>query len=99
MEKLIRLSDIRIDGGTQPRTVIDEELVSEYSNCVDALPPITVFHDGVKYWLADGFHRYHAHNRANLSEINCIVINGTERCYIALCWCQCLPREKKNQRR
>ena len=79
MEKLIRLSDIRLDGGTQPRTLIDEELVSEYSNCIDDLPPITVFHDGVDNWLADGFHRFFAHNRANLSEINCIVINGTQR--------------------
>ena len=79
MEKLIRLSEIRLDGGTQPRTEIDQDLVSEYAECIDQLPPVTVFFDGVKYWLADGFHRFHAHNRANLSEINCIVINGTQR--------------------
>ena len=77
--KKIKLSKIRIDGGTQPRTEIDQDLVSEYAECIDQLPPVTVFFDGVKYWLADGFHRYHAHNRANLSEINCIVINGTQR--------------------
>ena len=79
MEKIIKLCEIRLDGGTQPRTEIDQDLVSEYAECIDQLPPVTVFFDGVKYWLADGFHRYHAHNKANLSEINCIVINGTQR--------------------
>ena len=79
MEKIIKLCEIRLDGGTQPRAEIDQDLVSEYAECLDKLPPVTVFFDGVKYWLADGFHRFHAHNRANLSEINCIVINGTQR--------------------
>ena len=79
MEKLIRLSDIRIDGGTQPRTVIDEELVSEYSNCVDDLPPITIFHDGVDNWLADGFHRFFAHNKAGKGEIRADIRTGTQR--------------------
>jgi len=78
-EQVIELCDIELDGGTQPRTEIDQDLVSEYAECLDKLPPVTVFFDGVKYWLADGFHRFHAHNRANLSEINCIVINGTQR--------------------
>jgi len=78
-ELVIELCDIELDGGTQPRTEIDQDLVSEYAECLDKLPPVTVFFDGVKYWLADGFHRFHAHNRANLSEINCIVINGTQR--------------------
>jgi len=79
VEKLIRLSDIRIDGGTQPRTVIDEELVSEYSNCVDDLPPITIFHDGVDNWLADGFHRFFAHNKAGKGEIRADIRTGTQR--------------------
>lgn len=78
-EQIIKLLDIELDGGTQPRIEIDQDLVSEYAENLDKLPPVTVFFDGVKYWLADGFHRYHAHNRANLSEINCIVINGTQR--------------------
>lgn len=78
-EQVIELCDIELDGGTQPRAEIDQDLVSEYAECLDKLPPVTVFFDGVKYWLADGFHRFHAHNRANLSEINCIVINGTQR--------------------
>lgn len=78
-EQVINICDIELDGGTQPRTEIDQNLVDEYAECLDKLPPVTVFFDGVKYWLADGFHRFHAHNRANLSEINCIVINGTQR--------------------
>jgi hypothetical protein len=26
----------------------------------DRFPPLTFFHDGETYWLAHGFHRYHA---------------------------------------
>ena len=79
MEKLIRLSDIKLDGGTQPRTEIDQDLVSEYAECIDQLPPVTVFFDGVKYWLADGFHRFFAHNKAGRGEIRADIRTGTQR--------------------
>lgn len=79
MEKLIRLSEIRLDGGTQPRTEIDQDLVSEYAECIDQLPPVTVFFDGVKYWLADGFHRFFAHNKAGKGEIRADIRTGTQR--------------------
>lgn len=60
---MIALADIRIDGGTQPRTAIDEQVVAEYADAMRSgvtFPPLTVFFDGAEYWLADGFHRYHA---------------------------------------
>ena len=56
--KNLSLSEIRIDGGTQPRAEIDEQYIRE--NLVPAIdggatmPPLTVFHDGKYYWLADG---------------------------------------------
>ena len=37
------------------------------------------FHDGVVYWLADGFHRYHAHRRAGQDQIEVDVREGTLR--------------------
>lgn len=78
----IKLSKINIDGGTQPRVNIDEELVSEYANDMidgDNFPPIVLFNDGVKYWLADGFHRYHASKKAGFLEIESDVKSGTKR--------------------
>lgn len=57
------LSEVRTDGGTQPRSTIDAHLVDEYSAAMvegAIFPPIVLFFDGVAYWLADGFHRYFA---------------------------------------
>lgn len=62
----IRLEQIRIDGGTQPRAEIREDVVAEYAQAMqdgDEFPPILVVFDGVDYWLADGFHRYHARRK------------------------------------
>ena len=38
-----------------------------------------MFFDGKHRWLADGFHRYHAHKHAGAIEINADVRNGTKR--------------------
>jgi hypothetical protein len=43
------------------------------------LPPIVVFHDGVDYWLADGFHRHAAHLKAGAADIAADVRKGTKR--------------------
>lgn len=80
--KNVKISDIKIDGGTQPRESIDESLVAEYAEAMAGgakFPPVVVFNDGVKHWLADGFHRTHAARRAELSEIAAEVHNGTKR--------------------
>ena len=78
----LKLDQIRIDGGTQPRVAIDEDVVAEYAELyaegVD-LPAVTVFHDGSTYWLADGFHRYWASKRAEREAIAVDVQQGTRR--------------------
>lgn len=65
--KAVDLSQIRTDGGTQPREEIDEAVVAEYAEAMrvrySAFPPVVVYFDGVDIWLADGFHRYHAAKR------------------------------------
>ena len=74
------LSQIRIDGGTQSRIEINNEVVSEYADLIKngaKFPPVDVFFDGVDYWLVDGFHRYHAHQSSGLSEIDVVIKNGT----------------------
>lgn len=42
-------------------------------------PPVTVFFDGVVYWLADGFHRYHSHRQAGRDTIGVDVHEGSLR--------------------
>lgn len=78
----LQLDQIRIDGGTQPRVAIDEDVVAEYADLYTGgvdLPPVTVFHDGSTYWLADGFHRYWASKRAERETIAVDVQQGTRR--------------------
>lgn len=73
---------IRIDGGTQPRAEINETVVAEYAELLAdnvELPPVTLFFDGTEYWLADGFHRYHAHRKNGTADIPADVREGTRR--------------------
>lgn len=78
----LKLDQLRIDGGTQPRVAIDEQVVAEYAEKygegVDLLP-VTVFFDGTAYWLADGFHRYWARKRIESDTISAEVHQGTHR--------------------
>lgn len=78
----IELKKIRTDGDTQSRVQLNQDVVSEYAERInegDEFPPITVFHDGADYWLADGFHRYFAHKRADKQTIEATVETGTIR--------------------
>jgi len=61
--KEVKLSSIRIDGDTQARLSVNQQVVEQYAEHMrdgDKFPPVIVFHDGDDYWLADGFHRYFA---------------------------------------
>jgi len=78
----LTLDQIRIDGGTQPRVAIDEQIVAEYAELYSTgvdLPPVTVFFDGATYWLADGFHRYWANKRIDCEHVFAHVHQGTQR--------------------
>ncbi len=81
-KQTLNLDQIRIDGGTQPRVSIDEQVVAEYaehySNGVD-LKPVIVFFDGATHWLADGFHRYWANRKIKSDYIYAYVHQGTLR--------------------
>jgi ParB-like nuclease domain len=78
--KKLNLDIIRLDGGTQARVALNTDVVAEYAAHLqegDVFPPITVFHDGGDYWLADGFHRYMANKQNGATEIECDVRIGT----------------------
>jgi len=81
--KAIKLKDIAIDAATQQRERINNDIVTEYAEairCGAKFPPVTLFFDGVQHWLADGYHRFHAHNEAGgMLDILADVRNGTKR--------------------
>jgi ParB-like chromosome segregation protein Spo0J len=78
--KTVKLTDIRLDGGTQMRVSIDQDKVKEYANLMregvqfDAIS--TVF-DGTTHWLVDGFHRYFAAQAASLTALEVTYKPGT----------------------
>ncbi len=77
--KTVPLTELRLDGGTQPRARIDQSVVDDYRAVLDALPPVIVFFDGAEYWLADGFHRVHAFLGAGKTGIPAEIRTGTQR--------------------
>ena len=80
--KKVNILAIRIDGGTQSRDQLNEDVVKEYADCMKdgaVFPPITVFYDGSDYWLADGFHRYFANKSLGNVALDCDVKEGTCR--------------------
>lgn len=77
----IPINRIRLDGGTQPRATIDFEAVFDYMDAMTDganFPPVIVFYDGTDYWLADGFHRVKAAEKAGREEIVCEVHQGRQ---------------------
>ena len=78
----LNLSLVRTDGGTQPRTEINYDVVREYAQDMMlgvSFPPIIIFFDGTDYWLADGFHRYYGAKQICREAIDADVREGTRR--------------------
>ena len=78
----MKLSDIRTDGGTQPRASMNLDTITEYAEDMRAgakFPPVVVYHDGKVNWLADGFHRVAAAKMAGQVEIEVEIRQGTQR--------------------
>lgn len=76
------LSSIRLDGGTQCRASLDQDHIATLADAWQdgaKMPAVVVFHDGSNYWLADGFHRYHAAQKCEFRDIEAEVRSGT-RC-------------------
>jgi hypothetical protein len=79
--KRVNLQDIRIDGGTQSRVVIDQPTVYHYIECAkggDEFPPLETVFDGATHWLVDGFHRYHAYKLMGLKQADVNYKPGTQ---------------------
>jgi len=80
--KVLNLQSIRIDGGTQARTAINNDLVAEYAAAMSDgihFPEIETYFDGVDHWLVDGFHRLHAMLTLGKASASAMVFTGTLR--------------------
>jgi hypothetical protein len=78
----MKLTEIKVDGGLQSRAEINNQVIAEYTEVIrngGKMPPVTVFFDGTKYHLADGWHRYFAHKEAGFADIEADVKDGTRR--------------------
>jgi len=78
----IPLVDLRRDGGTQVRETMNAATVQDYADALAEgaeFPAVTVFFDGEAHWLADGFHRVLAHERAGLVDVLADVRTGSKR--------------------
>ena len=78
----IAISQLRTDGGTQPRSQLNWLVIDEYADAMRdgvQFPAVTVFYDGSDYWLADGFHRVNAAQQAGLDTINADIRQGARR--------------------
>ncbi len=77
----IALSDIQ-DGGAQMRVEMKPDVVRDYADAMAAgeiLPPVVVYHDGIDYWLGDGFHRVEAARKLGRETIDAEVLDGDAR--------------------
>ena len=62
--------------------MIHEDVLLEYASRVRegvAFPPVLVIFDGATHWLADGYHRWHAHKATGRTGIEAEVRQGSKR--------------------
>jgi ParB-like chromosome segregation protein Spo0J len=78
----MKLTEIKVESSLQGRCKLNQEVVDEYSEVLregGKLPAIKVFRIGSSYYLVDGWHRYFAHKKAGLADIEVEIIDGTMR--------------------
>jgi len=79
--KMVKLENIRIDGGTQFRKEISQDVVRDYAEKMRdgaRFPAIRATFDGSTYWLYDGFHRYFASREVGFKDIEVDYKPGTQ---------------------
>ncbi len=75
----IKIADL--DLSLQTRAGTDADTIKTYAEAMAdgaQFPDVTVFTDGTKYWLADGFHRVMAAKQNGKAAISADVRKGTE---------------------
>jgi len=80
MNRRLSLEEIDIYSGTQTRVSTNDEAVVGYAEAMklgSEFPPIVVYYDGAKYYLADGFHRFLAAKKIEERDLLAEVREGT----------------------
>ena len=78
---IININDIRIDGGTQGRYVINQGVVSDYAEAMKSgavFPALETVFDGSTHWLVDGFHRFLAYKIVGTKQVTANVTDGSQ---------------------
>jgi ParB-like chromosome segregation protein Spo0J len=78
----MKLTEITVDSSLQGRFKLNQEVIDEYSETIregGKLPAIKVFRIGSSHYLVDGWHRYFAHKKAGLADIEVDVVDGNMR--------------------
>ena len=76
------IEEISIYGGTQARASTNDDAIDSYVESIEggqSFPPVEVYFDGTKYWLADGFHRLLAYKRAGKAEVHSKIFKGSRK--------------------
>lgn len=76
----VHLEEIDIYAGTQTRVATNDEAIANYAEAMKMgaeFPPIVLFFDGSKHFLADGFHRFLAAKRNEDRDIVAEVREGS----------------------
>ena len=79
--KMVKLSEIRIDGGTQYRDQINQDVVRDYAEKMrdgEEFPALDTVFDGATHWLVDGFHRYFASHDVGFKDVKVNYKPGTQ---------------------
>ena len=80
--QIIEISEITLDQAIQSRVELSKQVIEDYSENMAAgadFPPVSIFDDGDKLWLSDGFHRICASEKAGKEAISAKVQPGTRR--------------------
>ena len=68
-----------VETGVRERS--DRETIDRYVEAMTEnreFPPVVLYHDGVRYWIADGFHRIEAARRCEFKDIEAEVHEGKQ---------------------
>lgn len=73
----VKIEKIIVDMGFNLRGELDKQLISEYQETLDVMPPVTIYDTERGYILVDGFHRLAAAKQKELDEINADIKQGS----------------------
>lgn len=101
----VPLANVDLDPKIHTRAELDTKRVESYAKLLKAkeparFPPVVLYFDGTTYWVADGYHRCHAHLEAELADIEAIVHQGGSRdAFLAgLAYDQGAPKSREDKR-